>query len=479
MHEIHRLRALAKVAVLAAAAATACGGGFGPVNAPGSTRSARAEEWFTRAKASYHAGDFADARASAKHALDAAPKDDEIRTMLGRIDLATLDFSEAVKVTEGMDSTDAHAIRGRARWYAGDVDQAADELEAMLADPKVKDTWATSVAKLAREGAGRHPFALEGGIVAKVDMPRDIGDVPLGAALVVPCDLEGEHVLALVATGSSEVYVDSASRREPAWVSFRFADTIEVNDVPALTQDLSPLSHQLGVPIKAMLGVNFLRHTHATFDRRGDQFIVRRFEPQPPPDGSRVPLWYLHGAAMTLRVGLTPKLGVESPMYVDTEKFIPDEEFLRVALDETLWKTSGADMRKLQPLAHSPNVRRGTLPSFRLGGFDLATMPALQGLDFSELQATNVDVEVGGVVGAGLLSLFRVTFADEGRFIWIEPDPMLVGGAPSSGARPPPPTQTGPTTMPSQLTDPMSPNPMGSTYAPSPTMPTMPPGRAP
>jgi hypothetical protein len=74
------------------------------------------------------------------------------------------------------------------------------------------------------------------------------------------------------------------------------------------------------------------------------------------------------------------------------------------------------------------------VPTFRLGGFDLAKMPALEGPDVGE-QLTGLDVDLGGVVGADLLAFFRVTFADEGRFIWIEPDPTLLGAV--AAERPP------------------------------------------
>src|SRR5437660_1439165 len=84
-------------------------------------------------------------------------------------------------------------------------------------------------------------------------------------------DFEGAQVLAMIATATGEVVVDSSSRKEPAWVNLRFG-SMEVKDVPALTQDLSAVSRQLGAPIKALLGVNLLRHMHVTFDRRGDQF---------------------------------------------------------------------------------------------------------------------------------------------------------------------------------------------------------------
>jgi hypothetical protein len=247
-------------------------------------RTPLADKWFTRAKLSYKSGDFGDASAAAKSALQAAPSDPEIKSLAARVALARLDFAETLRLTDGLQSTEAHSLRGRAHWFSGDIEPAADELEAMLQDPAVRDPWASDVAKLARRGQGRHPFAMEGGYVAAVEMPK------AGPALIVPCELEGENILALVATASSEVVIDAASRREPAWVNLRFGERIEVKDVPAIAQDLSGVSHELGAPIKALLGANLLRHVHATFDRRGDQFVVRHDDPTPPPEASRVPL---------------------------------------------------------------------------------------------------------------------------------------------------------------------------------------------
>lgn len=440
--------------LMLAAAGTACAAcGSTNIAARDATRTPLAEQWLTRAKTAYRAGDFDDARDAAKRALDAAPRDPEIRVLNGRIALARLDFAQALKVTEALDSPEAHGIRGRAHWYSGDVEQAADDFDAMLRDPAVKDPWARDILRLAHLGGGRHPFQMEGGVVVRVEMPPNIGDIPLGSALVVPCELQGDQILALVATGVSEVLVDSNTRHEPAWVNLRFQDkfggSIEVKDVPALTQDLAPISHALGVPIKAMLGVNMLRHLHVTFDRRGGQFVVRKQDAPPPPEGSRVPLWYVRGGGMTLRVNLNVKGDGETPLFVDTARFVPSTpQLLPIALDDNAWKRAGIDVKTLKQVNGMPNLKTGELPTFRLGGFDLAKMPALEGIDMSELQAS-ADIDVAGVIGAELMSLFRVTFADEGRFIWIEPDPLLLGPVP--GRRPPqtpPPMQPDPTPPP-------------------------------
>jgi hypothetical protein len=392
-----------------------------------SARSPMAAQWLDRARVSYRSGDFDDAKDAATHALTAAPNDADAREIAARIALVRLDYPEVLRLTEGVDTSAAKGLRGRAFWFSGDIEHAADELEAQLADPLVKDPWAQEVADLARRGAGRHPFEMEGGLVASVEMPRAIDRVPLGAANVVPCELDGERILALVATGSSELLLDSNSRREPAWVSLKF-DRLEVKDVPALVEDLSPLSRQIGVPIKALIGSQFLRHAHATIDRRGDQFVVRRQDAAPPPDANRVPLYYVRGGGMMLRATVTARDEGPLPLLVDSTRPFP------LLLQDAGWKRAGVDPTSLVTIPDEPSIKRGVVPMFRVGGFDLAKMPAIEGADLGSTM-NGVDIDLGGVIGADLLGFFRMTFADEGRFMWIEPDPTLVG--PEQRSEPP------------------------------------------
>ncbi len=441
---------LARSAALSIAVACATlplfGTGCGPsLEMAANARSPIAEKWHARAKASLRAGDFEDAAQAAESGVQVAPKDADIRILGARVALAKLDFAKAVKLTEGLDLTDAHAIRGRAFWYQGDVDQAAEELEAMLRDPQVKDPWARDVAKLARRGQGRHPFAIEGALLASVDMPQ------AGPALIVPCEIEGEQVLGMVSTAVGELVVDSASRKEPAWVNLRFGQNLEVKDVPAFTQDLSGISHQLGVPIKAMLGVNLLRHMHVTVDRRGSQFVVRKSDPPPPPDGARVPLYYVRGGGMIVRATLEQKDEGYFPMLVDSSAMFP------LAIDESLFRKAGVDPTKLRSEPGLPNVRTGTLPNLRLGSFDMPQVPAMQAKDLPELR-TQLDLELGGVVGASLLSVFRITLGDEGRFMWLEPDiAMMAPSQPPGQPQGPQGPQGAAPAMPEPLTPDASP----------------------
>jgi hypothetical protein len=422
------------LALTALTTLVACGDGP-DANSP--NRSQLADKWLNRAKQSYRNGDAEDASVAIDGALKASPKDPETRLLASRIALAKLEFDEAIKLTEGMQGSEAKSVRGRAFWYTGDIERAADELEEMLKDPSVKDPWARDVAKLARRGHGRHPFAIEGAVVTAVEMPG-----AGGPALVVPCELEGERILALVATNFGELMIDSSSRKEPAWVNLRFGDKFEVKDVPALTHDLSGISRTLGATIKALLGVNVLRHMHVTFDRRGSQFVVRKNEPAAPPEASKMPIFYARGGAMMMRGAISNKDDGNALLFVDSSAFYP------LALEDALLKRSGADLGSFRSEPGAPpSWKMGPLPFFKLGGIDISGFPAVQGAPFGEYKQT-FDVDLGGVAGAGLLSVFRVTFGDEGKWLWLELDPSMGGpgappAGPPSGTPPPVPGEDG------------------------------------
>ena len=84
-----------------------------------------------------------------------------------------------------------------------------------------------------------------------------------------------------------------------------------------------------------------------------------------------------------------------------------------------------------------PNVKEGIIPMVKFAGFDLPQIPGVEGAPVSDLKAS-IDTDLGGILGAGLLSLFRVTFGDDGRFMWLEADPALLAPTDRSGAPRPP-----------------------------------------
>jgi hypothetical protein len=278
-------------------------------------------------------------------------------------------------------------------------------------------------------------------MLASVDM---VVVSPVAPYFVVPVEIDGESALAMIATGSAEVVLDSATRPEPSWVSLRFGEKFEIHDVPAMAQDLSGISKELGAPIKALLGVNLLRHVNATFDFTGRQFVVRNFAAPPPPAATRVDLRYMRGGGMVVRSAVGSDKGSGAPgsaaggpretLLVDTSRPFP------IALGAAGWKKAGIDPESLKLIPGDPEqkLREGVIPLLRLGAFDVPRVQGVYGIpltDFEKLMAIDLD----GLMGAGLLYLYRCTFSDGGRLLWIEDDAstrqvLSAGGGPGPGA---------------------------------------------
>jgi hypothetical protein len=371
-----------------------------------------AKKWYDRAAASLHVGDIPDAELAAENAIRLEPKRPEVKLLAAKVALAQLQFDRAIQLTEGLPDAEAMSVRGRAFWYAGRVQDAAETLERLVANPDVHDSWAVDIAKLARRGVGRKPFTMSGAMVAVVDMPR------VGRSLLAPVEVDGEPALGMIATGVSETVIDASSGSGPKWVSLRFGERIEVKDVPALTKDLSSLSRQLNAPIKIMLGVNLLRHLHPTIDLYGGQFVVRNFEPPAPPVATTVPVTYVRGGGMLVRGGFgSGNAMVPGSFMVDTSMDVP------LALDAGGWKKAGKQPSDLQPIAGSRGMSQGLVPVFDFGSLEIPEVPAVSGVPIQDIEKP-VDMDLDGIIGAGLLAPFRVTLSDEGRNLWLEPMPI-------------------------------------------------------
>jgi hypothetical protein len=387
------------------------------------------KRWFDRGDASFRQGDFDDAEIASGNALHATPDREEVRLLAGRIALAKLEYARVIQVLNGLESNEARSLRGRAYWYAGDVERAADELERLVADPEVRDPWAVEIAKLARLGAGRKPFELSGRQIGASDMPRTGS-----TAMIVQLEIDGEPGLGLIATGTAEAVVDSSSGGRPRWLtsltfgsSANAGENLEVRDVPALAKDLSGISRQVNAPIKILLGVNLLRHLHPTFDLIGGQFVVRRFEPPPPPLATTLKLNYVRddvGRAPDARGGmlLRGSFGAEATaapasLLVDTSIVYP------IALDAGGWKKAGVPLSSLRSVPNGGSMKSGTVPVLKLGAYELPNVPGLSGDDTVKEREQSLGIELDGIVGSGLLANFRVTLADGGRTMWLEDMP--------------------------------------------------------
>jgi hypothetical protein len=375
-----------------------------------------AKKWFERAQSSFQAGDVEDAETAIENALHADQHRPEIRVLAARVALSRLDYAKVVTLLKDVEGTEASSIRGRAWWYAGDVEQAADELERLVADPEVRDPWATEIAKLSRRGIGRKPFALSGAMVAVSEMPR-MGT----AALIVPLEISGEPALGLIDTSTAEMKLDSSKGSEPSWVSLRFGekdDKLEVRDVPALPQDLSGISRRVNLPIRALLGVNLLRHLHPTVDFMGGQFVARNFEAPPPPEATAVKLSYVRGGGMLLR-GAVGSATAQQPasLMIDTSQMFP------VQLDDGGWTKAGVPLSSLRAIPNQGTLRQGVLPLLRLGAFDVPSVPGVAGNESIKDRENSLGIDLDGLVGSGLFAGFRVTLVDGGRTMWLEDIP--------------------------------------------------------
>ncbi len=428
---LKKILSAATIAALSATLLTGC-----PVSGPENDRPPKAEQWYRNAQTAFTSADFTEAQDAVGRALSIVPEDVQVKTLAAQIALTSLDYDETLKLVKGVTSSEAAGLRGRALWYKGELDAAADELDAMLNDPDVKDEWAKSTSKLARRGAGRNPFVTSGALLASVEMVHVNAISPY---FVVPLEIDGESALALIATGTAEVVLDSATRPEPSWVSLRFGGKLEVKDVPALAQDLAGVSKEVGAPIKALLGVNILRKLNATLDYGGHQFVLRTFSPPPPPNATRMELRYVRGGGLVVRAAIGGEQGPKAAMLVDTSRPFP------LALDQAGWKKAGVELTDLKPLEGDPEgkLKQGIVKMLRLGAFDIARVGGLYGVPFADIEKM-MQVDLDGVLGAGLLYAFRCTFTDSGRTMWVEDDnavrKILEGNrGPINEAPPPPP----------------------------------------
>jgi hypothetical protein len=384
--------------------------GCGPTAAVEPAWPPAVKEWYTRALTSYSKADQGDAEMAVQRALQADPQRPEVRTLAAKIALANLDYAAVLTHTEGLTSADARGLRARAHWYAGELEAAAEELEQLLSDPSVHDGWGSGVLQLARQGHGRKPFAIKKGSRLAV---TELTPAAERQAMVVPLELNGQPVLGLLSTGSSEVVIDSAGGVDPSWVTLRFGD-FEVKDVPALTEDLSGVERDLKEPIKVLVGINLLRRLNATFDLMGRQFVVRSYEAPPPPSATKLPVQYVKGGAMVVR----SRLGAGSSAS-SVALFVDSREDFSIALDEEAWKTSGVRPDSFIPVPGRSPLRQARLGVVRLGAFDIPSVPAWQGVE-SDLLEKALGTALDGRLGAGLLGSFRVSFADNGRALWLE-----------------------------------------------------------
>ncbi len=394
----------------------------GPPKAP--ERDRAAEQFFRRAAEDFDQARIDEAQDAIERALAIAPNDNELQTLGGRIALAQLQFDESLRLLHNVPGSEAQGLRGRAHWYQGELAPAAQEFEAMLNDPTVRDDWARSVAGLARSGEGRTPYAMSGDPRAVLDMAQVSLSAPY---LVVEVEVDGEEGLALIATNVEDILVESNTHPQPSWASLRFKSppsplngqrsVVELNDVPALPQDLAGISREVNTNLKALIGVNVLRQLNVTIDFAARQFVVRQQAAPPPPDSTRLRALYSRGGGLMLAAGIGESENTTGTFFVDSTSRHP------LSMDEIGLTKAGIKTSDLTAFTADPGskLRQGVVPVVRLGAFDLKKVPAIFGGPLTDVEK-QLQFDVDGVIGVPLLAFYRFTFADSGRVIYLEDD---------------------------------------------------------
>ena len=295
---------------------------------------------------------------------------------------------------------------------------------------------------------------MEGGVVALVDMP------PAGSALIVPCEIEGEqrpHAWSpRAAPRSSSTRPRAASRagsRSASAIASRCAT--------------SPRSRRICPRSRAA--------------RRAHQGAPRREPPSPHPRHVRSPRRPVrrahdrsavaarrepHSALLRARRGHDD---ARADRHRRSRQGRSSSSTRRspstLALDKTrLWKKAGVDPKTARP-SHDHAEREGGAPQHLP---PRRHRPPERARAVARLRRPTSGAELRRRSRRhrwrGLLEAFRVTFADEGRFAWLEPDPAVLPEPPPPNAPPgAPPATTAPPPAPTYTPAPVTGPPGGRT----------------
>jgi hypothetical protein len=90
-----------------------------------------------------------------------------------------------------------------------------------------------------------------------------------------------------------------------------------------------------------------------------------------------------------------------------------------LALDQGGWKKAGQDSANFVAVPGKNGLSHGMLPMLRLGAFEIPSVPGVFGAPIDEVEK-EVGIDLDGFAGSGLFATFRLTFAEEGRTLWME-----------------------------------------------------------
>jgi len=94
-------------------------------------------------------------------------------------------------------------------------------------------------------------------------------------------------------------------------------------------------------------------------------------------------------------------------------------------------------------------MSQGLVPVFGFGTLEIPEVPAISGIAIQEIEKA-LDMDLDGVIGAGMLAPFRATLADAGRTLWLEPIPVDPSLQPPSADASAPEASTAPVALPTR-----------------------------
>lgn len=96
-----------------------------------------------------------------------------------------------------------------------------------------------------------------------------------------------------------------------------------------------------------------------------------------------------------------------------------------LALDERGWLKAGVSPNDLSNVpVEGMKIKQGMVPSLRLGAFELKKVPGVLGPQVSEIES-GLSFDVDGIIGVPVLAMYRLTFGEAGRVVYLEDDSEL------------------------------------------------------
>lgn len=391
------------------AVAVACGAARTPHEpGPGDPAPSDPAALTARAAEALAAGDLEAADDAARAAVEAGGALDA-RIVSARVALAYGDHPRVLSLLADATDPIGARLRARALMRTGDLVEAARALEA-VDGMEPADGWAAVALPIARRGAARDAYRIEG--PERAELPMD----PRTPVPVATLTLDGEEVAALFATSADLTVVAHDRLEEPGLAGAIGLGDIVVHDVPAIPRDLAPVSEALGVDVGVVVGADLMLRLRATLDGRERRIVLRRRGSEASPDARSVPFVTFDGSFVAVRGELVRPGGASTSgwLTVDSSGGFP------LAVADAAVAALGLSPADLEAVDGAPaGVRTFALSRVRLGSIEIEGLPAATGLLSPELSEV-AGAAIAGTLGAQVLAQMKVGFDPARRLMMVE-----------------------------------------------------------